>query len=164
MMCEAGPVQLAMSWEMLGTLEDVLSRLGFDQRSVADFTASLIGVMKAGPEQFDPYMLPEGGRSLPVRDVEDAGVLASSIAARVDILVTNNLDDFAIKDSERIDTRQINIRGMTPRQLYVLIYERDDSVSIVIAHPIDAIEWLRHGLRPTPETIRNLYGTSILPG
>lgn len=120
--------------------------------------------MKAGPEQFDPYVLPEGGRSLPVRDVEDAGVLASSIAARVDILVTNNLDDFVIKDSERIDTRQINIRGMTPRQLYVLIYERDDGVSIVIAHPIDAIEWLRKGLRPTPESIRNLYGTtSILP-
>lgn len=159
MACEAGPVQLAMSWEMLGTLEDVLSRLGFRQQSSAEFIAGLIGIMKAGPEQFDPYLLPEGGRSLPLKDVEDAGILASSIAARVDILVTNNLDDFAIKDSERIDTRQINRHGKRPRQLYALIYERDDGVSMVIAHPIDAIGWLRHGVRPTPDAVRNMSPT-----
>jgi hypothetical protein len=43
MACKAGPLQLAMSWEMLGTLEDVLNRLGFDPRSVADFTLASSG-------------------------------------------------------------------------------------------------------------------------
>jgi hypothetical protein len=81
--CEAGPVRLAMSWKMLSPLESVLDRLGFDRRSVADFTAALVGIMKAGPEQFDPYLLPEGGGSFPLVDAEDR---ASSIAARVNML------------------------------------------------------------------------------
>jgi len=97
MECEAGLVQLVMSWEMVATLENVLVRLGFDQQIIADFIAGIIGIMKAGPEQFDPHLLPGGGQSLGLADIEDASVLASSIAARVDFLVTNNLDDFALK-------------------------------------------------------------------
>jgi hypothetical protein len=102
-------------------------------------------------------LLPEGGGSIGMTDIEDAGVLASSIAARADVLITNNLDDFAIKDAERIDTREINLRGERPRRLYALIYERNDGVRIVIAHPIDALDWLRQGIRPTPDGVRGAY-------
>ena len=156
MKCDAGPVQLVLSWEMLATLEDVLGRLRFDQQDIADITAGIIGLMKAGPEQFDPAMLPEGGKTLPMKDAEDAGVLASSIAARADLLITNNLTDFAVKDCERIDTRLITLHGQPPRQLYALIYERNDGVQVVIVHPIDALGWLQAGLRPTPQTVRNI--------
>jgi predicted nucleic acid-binding protein len=102
MECEAGPIQLVMSREMIATLEDVLTRLNFDSQSISDFSASLILLMRSGPEAFDPYLLPESGRHLPMKDEEDAGVLASAIAARIDLLVTNNLDDFQTKDAERI--------------------------------------------------------------
>ncbi len=154
MKCDAGPVQLVLSWEMLATLEDVLGRLHFHHQHVANIIADLIGLMKSGPEQFAPSMLPDGGKSLPLRDTEDAGVLASSIATRADLLITNNLIDFAHKDCERIETRLITIPGQPPRRLYALIYERNDGVQVIIAHPIDAVAWLQLGLRPTPDAIR----------
>lgn len=156
MECAAGPVQLVMSWEMIATLEKVLTRLGFDQESISDFTSSLTGIMRTGPERFDPHLLPEGGRHLAMRDIEDAGILASSIATRVDLIVTNNLNDFIIKGSSRVDTREVLLPGQPARQLFALVYDRNDGVSIVIAHPIDALDWLRQGLRPTSEAIKNL--------
>jgi hypothetical protein len=63
-----------------------------------------------GPEQSGPYLL---GAEVPARQgyrgrgrprFLDRGALAT-------------------KDSERIDTRQINVRGKRPRQLYALIFK-----------------------------------------
>jgi len=62
-----------------------------------------------------------------MKDEDDAGVLASAIAARIDLLVTNNLDDFHIKDAERIETREITFRNQPARQLYSILYERNVS-------------------------------------
>ena len=103
MNCEAGPVQLVMSLQMIGTLEDVLGRLKFQPQSISDFTAALVGLMKMGPEGFDPFLSPSAG-GLAIKDTEDAGVLASCIAPRVHLLVTDNLDDFLFNDVERIVT------------------------------------------------------------
>jgi hypothetical protein len=118
--------------------------------------------MKAGPLRFDPHLLPEGGRSLPMKDIEDASVLASAIAARVDLLITDNLDDFAIEDAERIATQSVRRRGGAHRQLDALIFERSDGVSLVIAHPIDAIEWLGGGMRPTADAVRKRHAPAAL--
>jgi hypothetical protein len=118
--------------------------------------------MKAGPLRFDPHLLPEGGRSLPMKDIEDAGVLASAIAARADLLIADNLDDFAIKDAERVATQTVRRRGGSRRQLCALILERSDGVSLVIAHPIDAIEWLDAGMRPTADAVRKRYAPAAL--
>jgi hypothetical protein len=159
MTCEAGPVQLVMSLQIIGALEDVLGRLKFQQPSISDFTAALVALMRMGPEGFDPFLSPGAG-GLAMKDTEDAGVLASCIASRVDLLVTDNLDDFRFNDAERIDTREVPRRGGTKRQLYTVIYQRNDGVGIVIAHPIDALEWLRIGLRPTPDAVRNYYGAA----
>lgn len=159
MTCEAGPVQLVMSLQMIGTLEDVLGRLKFQPQSISDFTAALVGLMKMGPEGFDPFLSPGSG-GLAMKDTEDAGVLASRIASRVHLLVTDNLDDFRFNDVERIVTREIPRRDGRKFQLYAVIYERNDGVGIVIAHPIDALEWLRMGLRPTPDAIRSHYGAA----
>jgi predicted nucleic acid-binding protein len=162
MTCTAGPVQLVISWEMLGTLEGVLSGLKFDSQSILANTAALVGIMKSGPLRFDPHLLPEGGRSLPMKDMEDAGVLASAIAARADLLIADNLDHLAIKDAERVATQTVRRRGGSRRQLYALILERSDGVSLVIAHPIDAIEWLDAGMRPTADAVRKRYAPAAL--
>ncbi|CCD89767.1 conserved protein of unknown function [Bradyrhizobium sp. ORS 285] len=156
MRCEAGPIQLVLSWEMIATLQNVLERLSFPPDTISDFISSLILLMRTGPESFDPHLLPEGGRHLAMQDQEDAGVLASSIAARVDLLVTNNLDDFQIKDAEKFETRVIKRRDESERQLHALAYERADGVSLVVAHPIDARDWLAQGLLPTPDLLRSL--------
>lgn len=149
--CAAGQLQLVMSWEMISTLEKVLVRLRFDARSVTNVLEGIIGMMRFGPEPLDPHLLPEGGGHLAMRDIEDGGVLASSIATRVNLLITNNLDDFAVKDSERIDTRRIVRPEERIRPRCALAYERNDGVQIVIAHPFDALEWLKDGLWPSPE-------------
>jgi predicted nucleic acid-binding protein len=162
MTCTAGPVQLVISWEMLGTLEGVLSGLKFDSQSILANTAALVGIMKSGPLRFDPHLLPEGGRSLPMKDMEDAGVLASAIAARADLLIADNLDHLAIKDAERVATQTVRRRGGSRRQLYALILERSDGVSLVIAHPIDAIEWLGGGIPPNADDIRKRYAPAAL--
>jgi predicted nucleic acid-binding protein len=162
MTCTAGPVQLVISWEMLGTLEGVLSGLKFDSQSILANTAALVGIMKSGPLRFDPHLLPEGGRSLPMKDMEDAGVLASAIAARADLLIADNLDHLAIKDAERVATQTVRRRGGSRRQLYALILERSDGVSLVIAHPIDAIEWLGGGIRPNADDIRKRFAPAAL--
>ena len=59
---------------MIATLEDVLTRLNLDSQSNSDFSSSLIPIMRSGPEAFDPYLLPESDRHLPMK--EDEGVLA----------------------------------------------------------------------------------------
>ena len=156
MTCEAGPVQLVMSLQMIGTLENVLARLNFEPQSILDFTAALVGLMRMGPEGFDPFLSPSAG-GLAMNDAEDASVLTSCITTRVDLLVTDNLEDFLIKDAERIDTTRIRRRDGTTRQLFTVVYERNDGVNLVIAHPVDAAEWLRMGLRPTPDLIRDRY-------
>jgi hypothetical protein len=92
-----------------------------------------------------------------MKDIEDSGVPASAIAARVDLLIADNLDDFAIRAAERVATQSLRRRGGPRRQLDALIFERSDGVSLVIAHPIDAIEWLGGGMRPTADAVRKRY-------
>ena len=97
-----------------------------------------------------------------MKDMEDAGVLASAIAARADLLIADNLDHLAIKDAERVATQTVRRRGGSRRQLYALILERSDGVSLVIAHPIDAIECLGGGIRPTADAVRKRYAPAAL--
>ena len=155
MICPAGEVQLMIAWRTLGTLEDVLGRLGFPQQDVSEFGSALVGLMKAGPECFDPHLVAEGGGHLPMHDKEDAGVLAAAIAARVDLLVTDNLKDFALPGGEVVETQMVPLRGKPDRQLFAVAYERNDGVSLVVAHPIDALDWLGRGIVPTPDFVRS---------
>lgn len=156
MSCPAGAVQLVMGWRTLATLEAVLERLGFPPSEVSDFGNALVALMKVGPEGFDPHLIAEGGGHLPLRDEEDAGVLASAIAARTDLLVTDNLKDFVFEDGDVVETRTVASRGKPDRQLFAVIYERNDGVSLVVAHPIDVLEWLRRGTVPTVDFVRSL--------
>ncbi|MCJ2091897.1 PIN domain-containing protein [Methylobacterium sp. J-072] len=151
------PLQLTISREMLGTLERVLKRQGLPDRLAEGFPQVVDGLMRVGPEKLHPAMLTAGRDQLAMADREDAGVLAFCIADRVDLLVTDNLVDFATNDSERRDTRHVSRSDGTTRQLFALLHERADGVSLVVAHPIDAVEWLTTGFRPTAAALRQRY-------
>jgi hypothetical protein len=150
------PAQLVVSLEMVDTLERVLTRVGFTAAHAHDFANSIVDLMKAGPNQLDPHLLISGRDQLGMHDREDAGVLASAIAAKVDLLVTDNLRDFQTNDSETIKTRMVPSRGAL-RQLFSVIHEREDGVSIVVAHPIDVVDWWREGHEISAAMVRRQY-------
>jgi predicted nucleic acid-binding protein len=150
------PVQLIISLEMADTLERVLTRVGFSAARSHDFASSVIDLMKAGPEQLDPHLLISGRDQLGMHDREDAGVLATAIAAKADLIVTDNLRDFQTNDSETIKTRMVR-SGAVRRRLFSVIVERTDGVSIVVAHPIDVIDWLRNGREISAVMVRQQY-------
>ncbi|WP_407530925.1 PIN domain-containing protein, partial [Methylobacterium oryzisoli] len=136
------PLQLVISQEMLGTLEAVLIRQKVPAFLAERFSAAVSNLMINGPEKLQPAVLTSGRDQLAMHDREDAGVLATCIAERVDLLVTDNLRDFITKDSERRDTRLVSRADGITRQLYTVLHERADGVALTIAHPIDAVDWL----------------------
>lgn len=153
------PIQLIVSHELLDTLGRVLRDQGFDQAEVAAFVGSLVDLMKAGPERRDPTILLSGRDQLAMHDREDAGILATCLAARAHLLVTDNLRDFEMNDGERIDTRRVTYRTGGTRQLYAILNERADGVALAVMHPFDAIAWLAQGSRPTPKAVREHYSS-----
>lgn len=157
----AMPLQLVMSQEMLGTLERVLDRQGFNPPAVQAFVQSIEDLMRRGPEGIEPHLLVSGRDQLAMHDREDAGVLAASFLARVDLLVTDNLKDFETNDSETFNTQEVARPSRGTRQLTAIVHERADGVALVVAHPFDVIEWLKKGVRPTPEAIRKEYGSVL---
>jgi predicted nucleic acid-binding protein len=152
--CEAGPVQLVTSLRMLATQEEALLRLGLAPDDIARFGAAIAEIMRHGPERVDPFLLPESAGSLPLHDTEDAGVLAVAFASRADLLITNNLADFAAKDAERLPTGRGGFSSNSASRDHALIFERNDGVALVVAHPFDALEWLREGIAPRPDVVR----------
>lgn len=145
-----------MSLEMLDTLERVLARIGLPLEEAREAVGSIASIMMAGPEHLTPYLLISGRDQLTLHDREDAGVLATAISARVNLLITDNLKDFQTSDGEVINTRILRSKP-TERQLFTILHERQDGVSLVVAHPIDAANWLLEGLLITPEAIRARY-------
>ena len=150
------PVQPIISLEMADTLERVLTWVGFGAARSHDFATSVIDLMKAGPEQLDPHLLISGRDQLGMHDREDAGVLATAIAAKADLIVTDNLRDFQTNDSEAIATRTVR-SGMVRRRLFSVIVERADGVCVVVAHPIDVVDWLRNGREISAVMVRQQY-------
>ena len=153
------PVQLIVSLEMADTLERVLTRVGFSAARSHNFASSVIDLMKAGPEQLDPHLLISGRDQLGMHDREDAGVLATAIAAKADLIVTDNLRDFQTNDSETIETRTVRA-GKVQRRLFSVIIERADGVCVVVAHPIDVVDWLRSGNEISAAMVRGQYRKS----
>jgi predicted nucleic acid-binding protein len=133
------PVQLIISLAIADALERVLTRVGSSAARSHDFASSVIDLMKARPEQLDPHLLISGRDQPGMHDREDAGVLATAIAAKADLIVTDNLRDFQTNDSEAIATRTVR-SGMVRRRLFSVIVERADGVCVVVAHPIDVVD------------------------
>ena len=151
------PVQLVMGVEMIDTLTEVLLRVGIPSRPAAAFGARLIELMKSGPEALDPLLLLSGRDQIAMHDREDAGVLATAIAARVDLLVTDNLTDFVTNDSVSFNTRVVK-PAAGERQLLTILHEQQDGVALVVAHPLDVREWVRGGFLISADSVRLVYG------
>ena len=149
------PVQLVVSVEMIDTVQRVLERLGFSSLAACTFGTSLIDLMKAGPEGLDPYLLISGRDQIAMRVREDAGVLATAIAAKVNLLVTDNLTDFKTNDCEVFSTQAVKSGGRE-RQLFMLIHERQDRVCVIVAHPIDVVAWIEQGVEISSDSIRQI--------
>lgn len=144
-------VQLVISHEMLHTLATVLLRLGARSDSVEAYTDAIRSIMSFGPDELDPYLLLGGREQFAMQDREDAGVLATAFSAKADLVVTDNLKDFASADALRLDTRVV--RSSTgSRQLYALRH-RQPGADVVVAHPFDVAEWLDSGVDFQPDAV-----------
>jgi hypothetical protein len=146
--------QLVISFEMIDTLETVLRRQGFPGHRIKAYTASIIDIMRYGPDFLDPYLILAGDERFAIADAEDAGVLAAAFGANVDILVTDNLRDFASKDAAVVDTQVIETKASGQRTLQAFRYQIG-AADLVIAHPFDVMRWMRQGHDFTPATLWN---------
>lgn len=147
--------QLVISFEMIETLETVLRRQRFRADRIQAYTASIIDIMRYGPDLLDPYLILGGEERFAIADVEDAGVLATAFGAKADILVTDNLRDFASKDAAVLDTQVINTRASGQRRLQAFRYQIGAS-DLIIAHPFDVVQWIRLGYDFTPAKLWNM--------
>ena len=123
-----GPVALVVSWGMLERLRKVLVHdLGFADDDAARLTELIASYAKEGPS------LTLGGVGIiPIHDVEDRHVLETAWAGEADILVTANLADFVRAEDHTL------LEG----RLYQL---RRGGKSMILAHPFEAVRWLREG-------------------
>jgi predicted nucleic acid-binding protein len=152
------PAQVAISLEMMDSVERVLVRRGISDIVAREFMQTVLHLVKTGPEQLDPYLLLSGRDQFAVSGREDAGVLATAIAAKARLLVTANLKDFVTNDGEIVET-QIIKAGSARRQLFAILHERADDVSLVVAHPVDVLDWLSSRMEITPASIRLQYAS-----
>lgn len=136
-------VQLVVSIEMLATLDSVMRRRGASPRKAEAYANAVMDIMKYGPEGLDPYLLLGGREQFAMTDIEDAGVLAAAFASKTDLLVTDNLNDFEIKDCTGLDTRAIETSSGR-RQLRAMRHRRG-AIDVIVAHPFDVMDWLRRG-------------------
>ncbi|KQS67901.1 hypothetical protein ASG39_06005 [Rhizobium sp. Leaf371] len=153
-----GRAQLVISLDMIETLETVLRRLQFADDKIKAYSGSLIDIMHYGPDALDPYLVLGGEERFAMPDAEDAGVLATAIAAKADLLVTDNLRDFATKDAAIIDTQVIETTASGQRTLQALRY-RIGGADLIVAHPFDIMHWMRLGYDFTPEILWNALRT-----
>jgi predicted nucleic acid-binding protein len=144
-------VQLVISYEMLETLEIVLNRLGAPAEGVESYIEAIVGIMKFGPEELDPYLVLGGSEQFAIADTEDARLLAIAFASKTALLVTDNLKDFSTKSAHRVDTR-ITKASLASRQLYALRHRRS-GVDLVVAHPLDVASWLEQRIEFDPEEL-----------
>ena len=151
------PLQLFLSWELIDTIQEVLRRLGVEFGLMTLFIAAIEGLMRSGPERLEPPLFLTGRDQLAMHDREDAGVLGSCFAHDVELLVTDNLVDFDTLDAERIDTQIITRGDGSTRQLFALVHEPIGHKPLAVMHPIDALEWLNNGQRPTADEVRTVY-------
>ncbi|MCF3641201.1 PIN domain-containing protein [Rhizobium sp. TRM95111] len=148
----ANRAQLIISFEMIDTLETVLRRLGYSEDRIKAYSGSIVDIARYGPDALDPYLILGGEERFAMSDVEDAGVLATAVGAKADILVTDNLKDFTTKDASTVETQVVDTTSSGQRPLQALRYETG-SANLIVAHPFDVMQWIRLGYDFTPGTL-----------
>jgi hypothetical protein len=129
-----GPVALVISWGMLNRLREVLVRFDFGANQADRLIQVIATIARDGPS------LTLGGVGvLPLDDEEDRHVLETALAGGADMLVTQNLRDFARQDAR------------------TLVADRYHGVEaaggkLLIVHTYAAAAWLR-GENPPAEVL-----------
>ena len=151
------PLQLVASVQMLDTLRHVLiTRREAEPRIAELYMEAIVDLIRFGPDKLDPHLILSGAEQFAVRDREDQGVMALAMTAMADLLVTSNLRDFITPKCEAIVTRASKGRSGT-HQHHVQIHERLGGGNLIVADPIDAIQWLDNELEISAEVIRSHY-------
>ena len=107
--CRAGRFDLVVSRAMLERLTVVLCRPPLRLTlELATERTELIAELAALPN-----LIVAGGGVIPLRDVEDRGVLETALAGHAHYLATYNLDDFAGAATRDPDTGALRVRDLT---------------------------------------------------
>src|SRR5262245_3192896 len=94
------PAQVVVSVDRGDDFERVLLREGLNGQAAREVASAAIELARAGPERMAAHLLRSGRDQLGISSREDAGVLATAIAAKASLLVTANLRDFVTNDGE----------------------------------------------------------------
>ncbi len=129
--CSLGKVQLVISWGMLNRLEKVLKQ----DWQVGDRAADLYLDIIRNYAQGNPQLTLGGTGIVPLRDTEDAHVLETALAGKVDILVTANFRDFVAKDTQVLISQRYGVH-VAPSHIFQIV------------HPYLMMEWLNDGKTP----------------
>jgi hypothetical protein len=148
------PVQLAISFKMIDTFRGVLQRKDYDPAAVDAAAQALVAMMRYGPRRLDPYMVFGGTPEPSLLDTEDGGVLATAFAAHADVLVTDNLSDFAAADCETFLTSVVRRSDGAQRQLSCQIHTRPDGQTLMVVHPLDFVHWIERRFEISPTSLR----------
>lgn len=150
-------IQLVVSFKLIDTFRDVLRRRGYDRDAIEMAAGALIDMMKNGPRALDPYLVFGGTPDPTILDVEDGGVLAAAFAASANLLVTDNLTDFAAGNCEIYDTSIIKRSDGSERQLACQIHRRPNGQALIVAHPVDFAHWIERRFDMSPQSIQAAF-------
>lgn len=160
---QSPPIQLVVSFKLIDTFREVLQRRGYDHDAIEMAADALIGMMKNGPRALDPYLVFGGTPDPTVLDVEDGSVLAAAFAASANILVTDNLADFAVGDCEIYDTSVVRRQDGSKRQLSCQIHRRPNGQTLIVAHPADFAHWIERRFEMSPQSIKATFERQSKP-
>jgi predicted nucleic acid-binding protein len=133
-------IQLIISIPMLDRFHDVLVRLGAESKAAEAARLALIDLVRSGPDGLDPYLLLDRSDiSFAVGDAEDASVLAAAFAARADLLITDNLADFAGAGGDITNTSVARHSDGRLRQLTRQVLRAPSGHCLIILHPLELL-------------------------
>jgi hypothetical protein len=118
--------------------------------------------MRYGPRRLDPYVVFGGTPDPSLLDTEDGGVLATAFAAHADVLVTDNLSDFAASDCETFPTSVVRRSDGTQRQLSCQIHTRPDGQALMVVHPADFVHWIERRCEISPASLRGTFSRAAI--
>jgi predicted nucleic acid-binding protein len=136
--CLSLPVQLVISWGMLNRLLKVLVQdLKVSTQTADLYISTIAAYTHLGAMGASPQLTLGGTGVIPIRDTEDAHVLETAIAGKVNILITANFKDFISKDTQVV---------IPDRHA---VYRSPDDHAFQIVHPYLMMDWLRLGHIPS---------------
>lgn len=130
-----GDAQLVISWGMLTRLRAVLEdKLALPSEVVGPYLAAIAASARVGAPGA-PLVVLGGTGAMPIRDAEDAHVVAVAVAGYADVIVTANFADFVPYQAVVVQPDRVAVLAHAAGRL-------------VVAHPAAFAEWVRGGALP----------------